>query len=81
MNRELEDPSAAVLEREMLQHIPVVSWLTMGLVEEAGGSGDRTGDKVTTWPGLCCSRLISAAPAPDPPVWPLGSHLRPWLGL
>lgn len=68
------------LEREMLQHIPVVSRPTMGPVEP-GGSRDRTGDKVTTWPGPCCSPLISAVPAPDPPVWPLRSHLRSWLGL
>lgn len=80
MNRELEDPSAAILDREMLQHIPVVSCLTVGPVE-LGGSGDRTGDKVSTWPGPCCSRLVSAVPAPDPAVRPLRSHLRPWLGL
>lgn len=46
MKRDLEDPSAAILEWEMLQHIPVVSCPTMGPVKP-GGSGDRTGDKMT----------------------------------
>lgn len=46
MKRDLEDPSAAILEREMLQHISVVSCSTMGPVEP-GGSRDRTGDKMT----------------------------------
>lgn len=46
MNRDLEDPSAAILEREMLQHVFVVSCPTTGPVEP-GGSGDRIGDKMT----------------------------------
>lgn len=46
------------LEREMLQHIPVVSCPTMRPVEP-GGSRDRTGDKVNTWPMLLTPHLCS----------------------
>lgn len=67
-------------KREMLQHIPVVSCPTVGPVEP-GGSRDKTGDKVTAWPGPCCSLLLPAVAAHDPAVRPLCSHLRSWLGL
>lgn len=45
-----------------------------------GGRGQVKGDHLA-WPSLCCSRLVSAVPAPDPPARPLCSHLRSRLGL
>lgn len=81
MERELGDAGAAVPgEGDAAAHPRGVVLPHHG-ASGIWGSGDRAGDKVTAWPGPCCSLLLSAVPAPDPPARPLRSHLRSRLGL